>query len=350
MNSQVVLEGLFLHLARQGFSLGIRDLTEALEALESGFGTCSRENLMWLCQSLWARSDEENRRIAVLFQTLPKPTPKDVDTLTGVSQEPVTDQAPSKPEEPTLPDKADRPDVTRLDFTSPENRTGIGLPSAVVPAPPETFVLTPKPLISRRACAISWRRFRRPLRFGPKIDIDVEETIQAKARCGFLPEPVLVARRQNRARVIVLVDAGPSMMAWKYSVAALVDSLRDSQFGSFGIFYFHETPTRLFEKETLIGPVLLRAALDRFPDTPVLVVSEAGAARSECDSQRTESVQKCIVQFGSIWRPLAWLNPMPARRWRNTPAQLIARLPGVSMMPFNAYGLTRAVDVLRGRR
>ena len=350
MTSQVALEGLFFHLVRQGFPLGIRDLTQALDALQAGFGNCSRENLMWLCQSLWARTEEENRRIAVLFQVLPQPTSEDIAALTGDSRKTLAEQTSSKPEDSRTSDKTNRPTAAQLDFTSSENRTGVGLPAAVTTVPPESFVLTPKPLVSHRACAIAWRRFRRPLRFGPKVDVDIEQTILTKARTGILPEPVLIPRRENRARIVLLVDVGPSMMAWRHSAGVLADSLRESQFSAFGIFYFHETPERLFEKETLTTPVPLRSAFEQFPETPVLVVSEAGAARTARDSQRTAATRECLGHFGLVWRPVAWLNPMPVSRWRNTPAQSIARLPGVSMMPFNAYGLVQAVDVLRGRR
>jgi len=351
MTSQVALEGLFFHLIRQGFPLGIRDLMQAINALEAGFGNCSRENLMWLCQSLWARSDEESRRIAMLFQSLPSPTAEYVCSVTGESRgtaAPGDAQLP--PERPDTLEPTGGLGTAQLDFTSPENRTGIGLPAAVTTVPAEPFVLTPKPLISRRACAITWRRFRRPVRSGPKVDLDLEQTILAKARVGFLPGPVFVARRENRARIVLLIDVGPAMMAWKHSVSMLIDSLRDSQFSAFGIFFFHETPARLFEKDTLITPVQLRSAFERFPETPVLVVSEAGAARGTPDSQRVADTTQCLANFGLRWRPVAWLNPMPASRWRNTPAQSLARLTGVSMMPFNAYGLVQAIDVLRGRR
>jgi len=350
MTPQVALEGLFFYLVREGFPLGIRDLTQALEALRGGFGTSSRENLMWLCQSLWARTEEEHRRISLLFEMFPPPTPEEIATLTGNSPESSGGETFSKPLGPQSKDRASQGDTTAIDFTSAENRTGLGIPASVTTVPSERFVLAPKPLISQRACAVAWRRFRRPLRFGPKVDVDIEETIAAKAQDGFLPEPVLVPRRDNRARVVLLIDVGPSMMAWRHSVAVLGDSLRESQFGTYGVYYFHETPARLFEKETLTVPVSLRSAFERFSKTPVLVVSEAGAARATLDKQRIEATRVCLGQLGLAWRPVAWLNPMTASRWRGTPAQYISCLPSVSMFPFNAYGLVQAVDVMRGRR
>jgi hypothetical protein len=44
---------------------------------------------------------------------------------------------------------------------------------------------------------------------------------------------------------------------------------------------------------------------------------------------------------------LAWLNPVPARRWPGTTAQLIGAI--VRMYPMDEDGFSNAVDVLRGQ-
>lgn len=354
MTSPVALEGIFFHLVREGFPLGVRDLNEALSALEAGFGAGNRENLMWLCRALWARTEEEERRIGILFQQhLARPTAEQVAAITG---RPV-------PEKPTEPAGAPREDeaahqagreqrnAPALEISAPEQPGGIGLPRAAVAVDPgESFILAPKPLVPLRSCVIAWRRYRRPLRSGRKVELDIEQTIASKAARGFLPEPVLVARRSNQARIVLLVDSGPAMASWAYSVAMLVESLRDSRLAAAGVFYFHEAPDRLFETPGLTGALPLRSALDRFPDTPAVVVSEGGSARGGFDPRRIQATRESLGRFELSWRPVAWLNPMPQARWRGTSAAAIARVPGVSMLQFTADGLIQAIDLLRGQR
>ena len=45
-----------------------------------------------------------------------------------------------------------------------------------------------------------------------------------------------------------------------------------------------------------------------------------------------------------------YLHTITKGRWRGTSAAAIARLPGVSMLPFTADGLIQAIDLLRGQR
>jgi uncharacterized protein with von Willebrand factor type A (vWA) domain len=354
MSSPIPLEGLFFNLVREGFPLGIRDLNEVLSALEAGFGTGNRENLMWLCRALWARTEEEDRRIGVLFQQqLPRPTAEEVAALTGrpiPEKLPQSGAAPGE-DEPARESPDQRPNTPALEISGAEQPGGIGLPRATVAVSrTESFVLAPKPLVPLRSCVIAWRRFRRPLRSGSKVELDLEQTIAAKAARGFLPGPVLVARRSNQARVVLLVDSGPSMASWAYSTAMLAESLRESHLGASAVFYFHESPDRLFEKPGLTGPLPLRTALERFPETPVVVASDGGSARGGFDQRRIRATRESLSRFGLSWRPVAWLNPMPKGRWRGTSAASIARLPGVSMLPFTIDGLIQAIDLLRGQR
>jgi uncharacterized protein with von Willebrand factor type A (vWA) domain len=354
MTSPIPLERLFFQLVHEGFPLGVRDLNEALCALEAGFGGGNRENLLWLCRALWARTEEENRRIGILFQEhLPRPTAAEVAAITG---QPLPEKPPERVEAPpgdaTANELRNQPrNAPALEISAAEQPGGIGLPrAAVAVSRGESFILAPKPLVPLRSCVIAWRRYRRPLRSGPRVEVDLEQTIAAKAAKGFLPAPVLVARRSNQARIVLLVDSGPAMASWAYSTALLVESLRESHLGVSVVFYFHETPDRLFERSGLTGPVPLIAAVDRFSDTPVVVASEAGSARGGFDQRRIRAVRESLRQFGLSWRPVAWLNPMPKGRWRGTSAAAIAKLPGVSMLPFTADGLIQAIDLLRGQR
>src|SRR6478609_845975 len=83
MHPPLPLEGLYLHLVRQGFPLSVRDYEAALSALRHGYGLPRREDLQWLCTTLWARTDQEVAALDRLFRQFPTPTPEEVRTLAG---------------------------------------------------------------------------------------------------------------------------------------------------------------------------------------------------------------------------------------------------------------------------
>src|SRR4051812_7792374 len=90
------LEGLYLHLVRQGFPLSIRDYEAALSALRCGYGLPRREDLQWLCTTLWARTDQEGAALDRLFRQFPTPTREEVRTLAGDRAPPPTRNASKK--------------------------------------------------------------------------------------------------------------------------------------------------------------------------------------------------------------------------------------------------------------
>jgi hypothetical protein len=82
------------------------------------------------------------------------------------------------------------------------------------------------------------------------------------------------------------------------------------------------------------------------PDVGVTVISDAGAARGRYDAVRLLDTLAFARAVRSRRSRLVWLNPAPARRWRYSTAEQIARhLP---MSEIDAMGMHRAVDVLRG--
>jgi uncharacterized protein len=341
-----------MHLVEQGASLGPRDLHAALRALELGFGVGTREELLWLCQTLWARNEEEQRRIQGLFQRFSRPAPQH-DAL----PEPAPPGREAGKGGPVISDPSDfSPATSRatgptggVQIASADDPTGSGLPRALIPATPsESFIVTPKPLVPRRSSAIALRRFRIARRSGPRCEFDIDRTVGEKASRGVILEPALVARRSNQARIVLMVDVAPTMAAFMQSVGVLVDSLKEGQLAAFGVFYFHEDPSRLFCTSTLTQPVDSIDAIAEFPEAPALVVSDAGALRGGFDQPRIRATRECIQRWlAGRWSPIAWLNPMPASRWSGTSAAAIQRIP-VPMKPFSTEGLTDAIDVLRG--
>jgi uncharacterized protein with von Willebrand factor type A (vWA) domain len=353
MEAELPLERLFLHLVNdRGFSLTVRDYQDALRALALGYGGRDRQGLLDLLETLWARSDEESRQLNLLFREIPFPSDEEIAAWTGQEAEP--DQEIGDDHRKSGGEKeasVEEVPVPQIQFSAP-TQAGLGLPQAQVdPSGREPFILQPRPPVSLRSLIVTWRRFRRALRSGPKVELDLAATIAEQSRRGFLDRPVLVAARRNLARLVVLVDVSPSMMAWQPLNSALSESLRESRLGLAALYYFHNVPDeRLYATETLTGPVQIEELLERHAGSTLLIVSDAGAARGRRDRERIETTRHFLDRVSGQWQPVAWVNPMPRRRWKGTSADRIARFPSLAMTELTEDGLVQAIDLLRGQR
>jgi uncharacterized protein len=98
----------------------------------------------------------------------------------------------------------------------------------------------------------------------------------------------------------------------------------------------------------LLTPCLLAdIVIGTGPDTAVVVVSDAGAARGSMDPARNLAAVAFVRALYERRQRVVWLNPMPAELWAGSSAAQLAR--HVPMFALDRPGLHRAVDVLRGR-
>ena len=360
MKEELALQSLFTRLVEQGVPLGVRDYKDALAALREGFGFGGRARLLWLCQALWARTDEEARLITLAFRDMPPPTPEEnarAAELAGETKKSLDKPKDSKGADAPPPERQgeaarrDGAPVPMPQFASP-TQPGVGLPRARAEAAgDEPFILTPSPVIPLRSLVIIWRRFRAAMRTGPKVELDIDATIAAQSRAGLLLEPVLVAARRNQARLTVLLDASNSMLPWREFGRTLVESLRRGQLGRSAVYYFHNAPLdTLYEGESLSGPVKLEDALKQHESSTLLVVSDAGAARGVYNAERVAETRDFLSKVAGRWQPAVWMNPMPRARWKGTTAEAVGRLSGLTMFELTEEKLVLAVDVLRGLR
>ncbi len=356
MTATPVLQGLFLHLVLQwGFPLTVRDYLDALRALQHGYGRFDRQELHGLCETLWARTEDETRYLSLLFRDLPEPLQAEIEQLTGSRVITGTGGGAatgSGSSAVTATATASQP-APALEFVPPAQQTGRGLPRAQVAGlPAESFILTPHPPIGVRSLIMIWRRFRLPLRTGPRVELDLAATIEEQCRRGVLADPVLIPGRRNQARLLVLVDASASMAPWRHFNEVLAESLRSSGLASARLAYFNNVPTEMvYAKDSLIGPESLQELLEQQAGGALLILSDGGAARGTHDRERVEETRQLLKRAGTwLTQPVAWINPMPRARWRNTSAAALDRLPGLAMFELTEDGLTQAVDVLRGQR
>ncbi len=214
------------------------------------------------------------------------------------------------------------------------------------------FILTNEyfPVTERQMKQI-WRYLRRPVREGVATELDVEATVNQIGRKGLLLEPVLVPRRVNQADLLLLVDQDGSMVPFHALSHRLAETaLRGGRLGRAGIYYFHNCPIDYLyhdpnhQQAELVNDIVTHICSER---TAVLIFSDAGAARGGYSKERYELTKEFLDQLRQRVRYIAWLNPMPKKRWQKTTAGKIAHL--VPMFELNRRGMQDVIDVLRGR-
>ena len=216
------LQSLYLHLVRAGFALSVRDYEDALRAIRLGHGAGGRAQLLALCSALWARGDEELMRLQAVFRAFARPTPEAVRQLSGRADPAAPASGPAAPTvglaaPAAQSERQAAPATPRAEFVA-ATETGVALPSVRTDGrAQQAWLLQPRPPLALRALVIAWRRYRLAQRSGPPVELDIDATVQAQCRSGWLLQPVLVPARRNQARLLVLVDASPSMAPIKSS-------------------------------------------------------------------------------------------------------------------------------------
>jgi uncharacterized protein len=352
----------FRALVQSGAPLGIRDYLDVLRALRGGFGrrpAPTRAAVLNLCSILWCRSDEERRLLESIFGAIPRAEEAEIRTfrqwLDGVPHLDPT-MATDMPRSPSrTPDLVAAPESRqRVSVTSPDQQEGIALPSIrIAPADRiETFVLKPEMFFSQRELAIIWWRLRRLERGGRGTEIDFDQSIQSLCKRGALDRPILRVGRRNTLSILILVDVSSSMAPWAGFISNLEASLPLSRLKRAEIFYFDEVPYEsVYEQRNLRSPVALEDLVDQWSGAPLMVVSDAGAAKHQMSRVRLREMRSFLTKVTPALRPVVWINPMPHSRWRGTTAGALARRElRATFFPLERGAFFRAIDVLRGAR
>jgi len=207
------------------------------------------------------------------------------------------------------------------------------------------------PPVTRRQMKQSWRYLRRIVRQGVPTELDVEATIERISRQGVLLEPVIVPRRINRTKLLLMIDQDGSMIPFKNLSHQLTETaVQGGRLEKTDIYYFHNCPMDYLYQDPYYQ--MAKKIEDVFTSlnssyTAMLVFSDAGAARSSFNPERLEVTAQFLEQVKQQIRYIAWLNPMPRYRWFGTTANKIAQL--VPMFELSRQGLHNAIGVLRGQ-
>lgn len=368
---EMLLELLY-YLRYRNFELGPSDFLLALKALRQEIGTGSREDFVFMCQSLWGKSRDQQEEIEKFLMLIWRDQTGE-DGLSGnetdkpglASMEvPKTDQVSvqNETEQTDLKTGTDKPveqsvpsltqSEIEIDF-----RFGYSNPESEITIPKiQTFKvnlnldLEGSLPISIRQMKRSWRHYRKMRRTGPPIELDLAATIQQINRHAFLLRPILRPRRVNMAEILVFVDEGGSMVPFRRVVEALSDTAAYSGLSNVLTFYFHDVPRkRIFSDREFVNSHRLEHVLRRGMGKSVLIISDAGAARGNFDENRFRHTINFIELLKKSTKNIAWLNPTPEERWQFTTAGAITKETNVPMFTMKPDSLNDAIDILRGK-
>jgi uncharacterized protein len=366
---------LFYELRQRSFPLGVSDYLLAVTALTQATGITNRADLLFTCQILWAKSPAEQKQIA---ETLAAIMPEELghDELEALSAKGAATELPppvavvesesepfdNQPDEPVnapMPQKDLHPteawpanNEATLTFRMGDSGQSEALPIRAVKTfwhlnPYLDFVGSLP--VTQRQMKRAWRYYRRMRRTGPPAELDVPATIENLYRYGVFLRPILIPRRQNQARMLVLIDEQGSMIPFRRITQALIESAKQTGLARASILFFHDVPgNQVFLDASLNHSMQITQAFSSFIDGGVVVVSDAGAARGNFDSNRLAQTKDFIETVRSYTPHVVWLNPTPLPRWADSTAGAIRKECAISMFEIDRLGLDAAVTIIKG--
>ena len=167
------------------------------------------------------------------------------------------------------------------------------------------------------------RSYKTLSKHASRRDIDLEATIERIAKQGYFDTYERRPQRSFSTDWTILIDHGGSMAAFEKLSDAIATAATSENINNKGkVLYFRNYPenflyhdaghfTSIPFKDFIAGPV-----------KNIVIISDAGAARGGVNLQRAEATRAVLEKLGR--HRVAWLNPIPRRRWKNTTAAKIS--------------------------
>ncbi len=210
--------------------------------------------------------------------------------------------------------------------------------------------------LGTRNIKVALRRLRRFARQGAATELDLDHTIRATAKKGYL-DLHMVPERHNAVKVLLFLDVGGSMDPHIRTCEELFSAAR-GEFKHLEYFYFHNCVyekvwrdnRRRRDEATPTWDVL-----HTYPhDYKAIFVGDASMSPYEM-IYPGGAVEHWNEETGSLWMErvlnvythAVWLNPVSEEWWQHTMStRMINQLMGGRMYPLTLDGLDRAMRAL----
>lgn len=211
--------------------------------------------------------------------------------------------------------------------------------------------------LGTRNIKVALRRLRRFARQGAPDEFDLDNTIDATARAGYLDIKMRPERR-NTIKVLIFFDAGGSMDPFVRLCEELFSAAR-TEFKHMEYFYFHNCLYDYVWKDNRrrwTEKIPTWDIMHKFPhDYKVIFVGDASMSPYEI-TVPGGSVEYFNEEPGALWikrltdiyESVVWLNPVRRDSWDYVPStQLIRELIGDRMFPLTVSGIENAMSELK---
>ena len=211
--------------------------------------------------------------------------------------------------------------------------------------------------LNTRNLKMALRKLRVFTREGIADELDLEATIQKTSRNAGMLELEMVPAKQNRVKVLLLLDVGGSMDD-HIELCSELFSAAKYEFKNLEHFYFHNC---LYEsvwkdnkrREERIATLELLRKFNR--DYHVIIVGDASMSPYEITFQGG-SVEHYNDEPGIVWLnrlkdqfpKLVWLNPIPKSYWHYTRSiEMLKEWSDDRMFPLTPAGIEEAMEKLK---
>lgn len=365
MNDLIPLYRFFQSLrANRDFVLGLEEYFVLLEALQKDINYLETpQKLLALCRLLWLKPGQSEPFFNSLF----------FRSFELYSEEGSGEKDTFFDEEQSLKDDLD--DFAGLDKEESEEESTFFLnilrkssgKEIKVQSIEEIFEnlkidqFEPSSLLNRKQLSQTWRLYKKMIPKQITPNIDLEKTVQAITKNGYLKAPVFKYAEENSAELITLIDVGPTMIAFE----ALADTIAASAALSTKIpnktLYFRGMPQRkprqsktdfaLFEDKSCQSPASiakeLKSLVAKNREFSILIISDGGAAKNNFSYELIDEAVLFLKTIGRFTTKAAWLNPIPKDRWKGTSAFIIQEF--VSMFEIDDHCLEPVIKIFRGK-
>jgi uncharacterized protein len=211
--------------------------------------------------------------------------------------------------------------------------------------------------LGTRNIKVALRRLRRFARKGAPDEFDLDSTIDATARSGYLDIQMRPERR-NAIKVLLFFDAGGSMDPFVRTCEELFSAAR-TEFKHMEYFYFHNCLYDYVWKDNRrrwTEKIPTWEIMHKYPhDYKIIFVGDASMSPYEV-TVPGGSVEYFNEEPGAIWlkrltdiyESVVWLNPIQRESWDYVPSmQLIRELVGDRMYPLTLGGIADAMTELK---
>ncbi|MCB9529128.1 MAG: VWA domain-containing protein [Myxococcales bacterium] len=213
-------------------------------------------------------------------------------------------------------------------------------------------------VLETRQLGIALRKLRKLGRDGRRTEVDIDATIDATARNAGDIDIVMSPPRENRLKVLLLMDVGGSMDPFARLVSRLFSAAHQAtHFREFHAFYFHNCVYGKVYRDALMLDGMSTEELMRWlqPETRLIFVGDAHMAPYELTEvggaidywhHNPITGLDWLRRLAAHFHRQAWLNPIDERWWAHPTIQTIKGV--FPMFQLTLEGLEEAVEHLAG--